>query len=51
MTSQVERNRQSHARKRERGLVRVERWVHKSRVKELDKVVAKLQEEKPNTSV
>jgi len=47
MTSQVERNRKSLARKRERGLVRVERWVHKSRVKELDEVVARLQKPKP----
>jgi len=44
MTTQVERNRQSLARKKARGLVRVERWVHKTRVAELDALVKRLQE-------
>ena len=46
MTTQVERNRKSIARKEARGLVRVQRWVHKSRLEEFDRLVRRMQSPK-----
>ena len=43
---QTNYNRASQERKREAGLIKLERWIHKSRKAEFDALVKKLQEPK-----
>ena len=47
---QTKYNKASQDRKREAGLVRVERWVHKTRKAELDAVIAELQKPAKNAN-
>jgi hypothetical protein len=48
--NQTKYNKASQDRKREAGLVRVERWVHKTRKAELDAVIAELQKPAKNAN-